>query len=516
MILSSPTQSNIEEWLNQEMTAKGGGTFRPADDLWRPDQTAQSINAGSAKQSVPEKAQPWLVTALAYYTKEYSVRTVVNLAGTLSLCARLKMDVIDENFSLTMRDRLSRSAFSALRKFLKYWFDLDKLTIRPSQKVISSLFDLRLKSTNVCPVESMDPVKGPFTELEEQALFDWSNDAYTDGRLSIERFVYIRLLIATGARSRQIQQLVFGDISNSAQPPTIQMPNAKDNSFEYRSSFRAFKLAPDLYSILACYKRLLLQKLKSDQPGVDWEKAILNVPLFCAKGNSAKDRVIAEDPELIKLEIHPQEKFHKPSGSLSALLMGLEEIQGFPISERTGKPLHLGSHRFRHTLGTDMSRMGYGPHAIADALNHKGIHTVGRYIKTSPEMGKRIDDKMKLELALVVNAFQGRIVFNETEAVNGSDPTKRIRSESGDIASCGASGGCHLDAPVACYLCSKFQPFVEGPHEEVLERLLLRQKRAITADGEGSSRAISFDRPILAVMQVIDEIRSLDTEKQAS
>ena len=62
-----------------------------------------------------------------------------------------------------------------------------------------------------------------------------------------------------------------------------------------------------------------------------------------------------------------------------------------------------------------------------------------------------------------------------------------------------------MDAPTACYTCSKFQPWVEADHEEVLQHLEERQRRA----GPDTEKAISFDRSILAVMQVIDQVNKI-------
>lgn len=509
MILKSPAKSDIGAWLHQEMIAKGGGLFIPADDWWRPDPTAQSANIAEAKCSVTEAMRPWLTAALAYYAKENAARTLKQLSYILRRCAVSGLDVLSEADAVAIRNSLLKSEFAVLRAFLKKWRESYLLEVSPSEDVIETLYSLKpLKALGPCPVESMDPMKGPFTVRETKSIFDWVNDAFSAKRISLEKIVYIRLLITTGARSRQLQQLVFGDIGKVGDIVKIRVPKAKQKSFGYRDSFQDLELPRDLYALLEGYKRKSLDRLEAENPGINWKKALPNVPIFRAKGRAGPYVEIIDDPDLHFLEEFPVEKFHKNDGSMRALLRDLEKDPKFPISERTGKPIHLGAHRFRYTLGTDMSRMGSGPHAIASALGHKWVGSVTRYIKVSPEMGRRIDDKMKPKIALVINAFKGKVVADATEAVNGSHPNKMIRAKTSAIATCGASSGCHLDAPVACYTCSKFQPWVEGPHHEVLERLRLRQKRAIEKDGIDSAAAISFDEPILAVMQVINLVNS--------
>lgn len=507
MILTSPTESDIDFWLAQEKVAKNGSVFIPKDDYWQLDPTTSSANVKKAKASVKKEIEAWLVAALSYYAQESSARTVNLITSILSRCAASKLNVLDEIDALAIRNRFNRNEFSTLRRFIKKWREEYSLSVFPSEEVVSAFKALKPnKNAGPCPVESMDPVKGPFTLNEMQAIFEWSNDSYASGNFPIEVFVYIRLLIAIGARRSQLQKLVFKDIIYTDGEAVIKMPKSKGRVFGYRDGFKSYKIAPDLYDLLRGYQSIVLRRLKDEKPEVDWDKALPNVPLFCAKGKN-KDGAIIDAPDLKDLEFSPQIKFHKPDSSMSLLLSKVSKYPGFPISERTGERIHLGSHRFRHTLGTDMSRMGFGPYVIASALSHEGIGSVGRYIKTSPEMGKRIDDKMKEEMALVVNAFQGRLVENASSAINGALPNKTIRGQSAAIATCGADSNCHLDAPVACYTCSKFQPWLEGPHEEVLERLKLRQERAIGAAGKNSDSAISFDRPILAVMQVIKKIK---------
>lgn len=508
MISTKPKESDIKTWLDQPMIAKGGGTFIPSDNVWRPDPTANSANVVGAKKAVPEEYQQWLVVALAFLAKEKSARSLVDLVWALKACGESGLNVLDSSEAIRIRDRLTRTTFSSLRVFLRYWHDLE-LDMGPNESEIAALFDLKPKPPSQCPVESLNPIIGPYTQLELQAIFDWVNRAFADNKISWERFVYIRLLIATGARQRQIQQLVFGDISLNGQEPILQMPKAKLRTFEYRSAFQSITLSSDLYEILSHFKSYILRCLKVERPGIDWNLALPNVPLFRSVGKASvwgENAVIIDGLDLRLLEIAPQEKFHKQDGSMKILLKGYEKMAGFPISERTQEPIHLGSHRFRYTLGTDMASEGYGPHPIASALGHNGIKSVGRYIKTSPKMGKRLDNKMKESLVLVVNAFQGCIISRPDEISKSSvSMNQTIRGGAGAIATCGSEGGCHLDAPTACYTCSKFQPWVEADHEEVLQHLEERQRRA----GTDTEKAISFDRSILAVRQVIDQVNKI-------
>jgi len=181
----------------------------------------------------------------------------------------------------------------------------------------------------------------------------------------------------------------------------------------------------------------------------------------------------------------------------------MERMSDFPISSRTHQPLKISKgHRFRHTLGTDLSNAGLDEWSIASALMHSNTHTVRKYRAVSAELMKLIDEKMSDHLALVVRAFTGTIVTDRTSAKNGNQVDRQIE----DLAICGADTVCHLDAPFSCYGCGKFQPLLEADHTSVLERLERRRAQIITTD---KTTAVLWDRAILACRKVILDCQSL-------
>jgi len=75
-------------------------------------------------------------------------------------------------------------------------------------------------------------------------------------------------------------------------------------------------------------------------------------------------------------------------------------------------------------------------------------------------------------------------------------------------------GFCGFLKPVACYTCRSFEPWVDGPHEAVLDHLLAERERLLlTTD----SRIASInDRTILAVAEVVHRCEQARREKDAS
>jgi hypothetical protein len=180
-------------------------------------------------------------------------------------------------------------------------------------------------------------------------------------------------------------------------------------------------------------------------------------------------------------------------------------------SHRTGAVLNVNSRRFRRTFATRMVEEGASPAQLAMGLDHTDLQNVGVYYETRSNQVERLDAALATELGPIADAFMGRIVDDETDAVNGGDPAKRIPwfrrkvgckpQRGGDLGICG-SGPCALFAPVSCYTCAKFQPWKDGPHREVLDWLVAERERNIEAGLDPQIVKI-HDATILAVGGVV-------------
>jgi hypothetical protein len=77
-----------------------------------------------------------------------------------------------------------------------------------------------------------------------------------------------------------------------------------------------------------------------------------------------------------------------------------------------------------------------------------------------------------------------------------------VRCESGNVGTCGHYGFCGALAPIACYTCRNFQPWLDGPHEDVLNSLMTERERVLQITRDQTIASVN-DRTILAVTQVI-------------
>ncbi|MCY1306699.1 hypothetical protein D9M70_565720 [compost metagenome] len=61
---------------------------------------------------------------------------------------------------------------------------------------------------------------------------------------------------------------------------------------------------------------------------------------------------------------------------------------------------------------------------------------------------------------------------------------------------------------MACYTCKYFQPWLDGPHEAVLDRLILERDRVLEQTQDRKIAAVN-DRLILAVSEVINRCNGM-------
>jgi hypothetical protein len=202
---------------------------------------------------------------------------------------------------------------------------------------------------------------------------------------------------------------------------------------------------------------------------------------------------------------------HLRAEEISPILQSAVDKLGV-ISHRTGQPLQVNARRFRRTYATRAVEEGASPLELAVMLDHSDLETVMVYFETRASQVNRLDAAMAVKLAPLADAFMGRIVRTESEAVNGDDPSKRIPwyrrhrdqlpEKGGNLGTCG-SGPCHLFAPISCYTCHRFQPWRDGPHREVLDWLCAERDRKVEEKLDPQMVKI-HDDTILAVAAVIN------------
>ena len=400
--------------------------------------------------------------------------------------------------------------FSNLRGCLRKW-----QTLRlPGhiEKLDSRLQTERIKGNAVGEAVALkDPLKGAFTPIELKAIFDSSVDAFEKGNLSLSDYAFLRLLIATGRRPSQIGDLKAKDLirvdadSDTTVQHVLRIPRRKQRGVEWRDEFRNFAITEELGLILESLIEENVRWLKQNTIKLNNQVDLGLLPIFMNK-----NRIMELDGEITEWHL-ASEFFHKLTDSFRKKIKRIEKAIDV-ISERTGKPIHLFPYRFRRTKGTETAREGYGALTIAEILDHTGINYAKVYTEHVPEFIHKLNSAMSLQLAPIAQAFSGRLIKDKSQSPRGDDPRSLIRDSNGAVGNCGHFGDCYAAAPIACYTCKNFNPWLDAPHKELLEMLIAERERIQAQTGDGRIASVN-DRTILAIAQVVDMCEKIKNEK---
>lgn len=451
---------------------------------------------------------------------DYSVRRVMefyartagawharNIFGRLlHYCERMQDTELFSVASLiSYRSSLNKKTewyMSVLRGAIRQWFRLGYPGI--SDEVLTLLNKWVLKGNEKgFAVQSMCPESGPLTDIELQGVIVAVVDAFTAQRLSLNDACLSMMLAMTGRRPGQIAALKIKDLVFTASGGYwINFPRAKQQYSLWRSSFNRFAIVEDLWLLLQQQVRAVKEAF-SEQTGQTLPQVKQGeLPLFPVSHS------LEVDSNLEALLV--SDRLHIPSKEVYGAMARVAKTIAV-ISERTGEPISLNPNRFRYTLGTNLAREGRGELIIAEALDHSDTQNAGVYVKNIPDIVERIDKAVALQLAPFAQAFRGVLVASERDARRGNDPSSRISNGSSNVGTCGSYGFCSALAPIACYICAHFQPWLDGPHEEVLDHLL--EERDRVRDNCGDLKVASTnDRLILAVSDVIKRCKEIKEE----
>ncbi|MFL1484784.1 site-specific integrase [Marinobacter sp. LN3S78] len=499
--------SEIETLLNTPHKSFAGLTFLPSEDRWKLRHKHQNVNlAGGCKLIIPEESWGYFKLALALYARVCKAGSVCAIANTLNMFAAkfgADLNILEEADFLSLKPKLGREREGALGKvrgFFKFWFETGMGGI--SKDYLDALYQVKLKGdVKGEAVKSHDPFIGPYTPIELQAVIDGINNAFLEDRLSTGNYVLTFLFAQRGSRTNQIKNLRVSDFKLNNRQASVDMPRGKQRGSGFREEFSTFSISEDLYQLVRILRKESLDTVEECLPKA--QRYLIHqvtddlLPVFGAWKGFARDL-----PSILEAR-KTSEEHHLGEQALAQRLRYVSRVINVH-SERTGEIINLTSHRFRRTIGTDLAREGAGVGVIARALDHTDYQNAGVYVSTSADMATRLDQKIGKLLGPLAQAFAGVLVRDEADAVRGDDPKSRIRTNTGsdNVGTCGNFAFCGSRAPIACYTCIKFQPWIDAPHEEILIDLYDERREILDATGD-ETIASQLDRTILAVEDVI-------------
>jgi len=492
---------------NKHYKSTAGYFFEKTDPVWILDKDVSVII-----ESVTElfdDAENYR-NVMAYYAETYSSKHVRNInTRFLDLLRSTQLSKITETMLINYKSNLTKKTewyLGTLRGFFRKWFELGYPGI--SQEVIDLLDGWRIKGNKKGEnVKKLDPQSGPFTDMELQAINDGALSAFEKNEISITELALCLLLSHTGRRPIQLSHLKIKDVLQGKNIEgekafLLNIPRAKQRGTTFREEFKQFAITRELYTKLNAQVQIVREQIYQYLPFEIENLDFIELPLFL---NKSKVISILSLKELRSLQ--NIDKLHITTESIYRTLSKIVEIAQIH-SERTGELIHINSTRFRYTTGTRAAREGFGDLVIAELLDHSDTQNSGVYIKNIPDHVEALDKAVGKQLAPFAQAFAGVLIDSEDDAKRANDLNSRIKSNGEGIGSCGSHGFCGANVPIPCYTCINFQPWLDGPHERVLNDLIEERKRVFEITNDMQIASIN-DRTILAVQDVINrcEIR---------
>ncbi|MEO8023563.1 site-specific integrase [Polaromonas sp.] len=427
-----------------------------------------------------------------------------------------------------------------LRFFLKTWHSLGYPGVH--RDVYEVLTGMSLKNSEVGrAVRSMDPEKGPLNATELHAFVKDIQSAYERGDLELEHFSVCLLLSATGRRPIQCANLKCKDLDNgrpgnlmasefhtdspkdrAANLLLMHVPRVKQYGATFRDEFRSIQWSSEFFALF----RMLQHKTQSgfeDLLGAygwnlqsqELSEILANLPLFPDKECIVE--TLDSLAPLLRDDRHGEAlhalhaaavgaQWHRTGGSVREMLHVAVKISG--SVSRTGESLKINGQRLRYTKGTNLAREAVGRDTIAWLLDHSSVELVHVYTDNLPEHAIPANAAMALSPTMcnLAQLFRGQLVDGEEDALAGNDSrSSRIHFKDKGTATCGTRKQCGMGnrIPLCCYECEHFQPWLNGPHTEILAELL--EERREREDTLGLDHPITkvADSTIVAVINVI-------------
>lgn len=481
--------------------SKDGYKFDANSDKWKLNKDT-TVYFGDAER-LEKQVQDGFRATLKRYAEEMSASHTSLMANKFNRFLRdTKALDVDSISLLNWRAMLSENDqhnLGGLKGFLLAWhaYGFEGVT----DDAVDLLAGWRIKGNDKgVAVRSGSATKGPYTDLEIAAILDWANKAVVQKSIFFQDFAYLITLVMTARRPVQIAALCGGDLvekkTNDVSFYRVNFPRAKQRGGGFRADFRSLAVIEDLFVVLRqqhLESVALVQSIQTE-PLSDEMKA--QVPIFLNNASLSGYSSLAAI-----LQQREPDFLHMSVSAVGNILRKLEK-KCDAHSERTGDVIALSSARFRDTRGTKLRREGFDAFVIAELLDHNDNQNVGIYTDNTAQDAVIINELVGAHLAPFAQACMGTLVRSEREAIRGDDPLSRVaNNKQNATGTCGNYGFC-ASGYRACYTCHHFQPWIDGPHHEVLVELYTEKKRVSEA-GCDELVVNANDQLILAVEHCI-------------
>jgi integrase len=505
MTVHEPKKLEQIEAPQRTPKSKDGYSFDPASRRWQLNKDI-TVNL-SFVTTLLEPARIGFLKTLQRYAEEMSACHTQNMATRFQRFVRdTGANTLSPANLLNWRSMLpggEQWQLGGLKSFLLAWHDYGYEGA--SDEVADLLREWRLKGNEKgMAVASGCAETGPLTDVELNALLSWANMALVRQVLPFWIYAYFLTLAMTARRAVQIASLRGKALLEERRDDhtlfRLNVPRAKQRGGGFRKTFRSLVILEDLQNVLTCQHRQSVAEIEARIGQHLPPSLCTEVPIFLnpsvvrtiKRSASIEDLLNGNRPDLLHATTLNLQRGLVTFGRLSTAR-----------SERTGEYIRISATRFRYTRGTKLRREGFGPFIIAELLDHSDIQNVQVYTQNTAAEAVVINDLVGRQLAPFAQACMGTLVWSEREALRGEDSRSRVpNGHQNGVGTCGNYGFC-ASGYRACYTCYHFQPWVNGPHEEVLEELY-EEKRRVRESGCAEGVVNATDLLILAVEHCVD------------
>lgn len=347
-------------------------------------------------------------------------------------------------------------------------------------------------------VKTEDPEQGPLTDAEVRDITLSLRASFIEDTISLGEQVAVWLCLAFGSNASQYAMMRESDVDfirdddGDLVATIIKVPRHKKRHSKKRSEFKPRKLNRFVSTVVQ-------KMIEQNENRVIDASAGEKRPLFWS------DKRQDQGPNMAAWS------WHITANQFTNLVK--KAITGLNVRSRTGGDLQVTSRRFRYTLATRLLQEGASSYAVASALDHSDLQNVQTYTHLSSQILDHINPAVAKELGDRAKAFT-QIIASEDQAVNGD--VMSSRRYFGDreanvfepIGTCGHNTLCNVAAPLACYVCPRFQPWLDAPHQLVLDSLISR--RNDRRERSSDMRMVGLEDEILAaVANVVNRIETI-------
>jgi len=510
---ATPARQSKFHGSNQVIISRAGYEVDTSGSIWSIPHPSRSILLDWGQ--IELEPGPILEATEAYFRhliRNYSTREVANnwdlLKHVWPLEAVRGNEEIPMQFFAELENRLQAHEKYRLHFARKWYTWCSDAGFLPFSPEVAFHLEQRVIGGNEKgnAVRSADPEKGPLQDGEVKSLGNALRAARMTAAIELQEETAVWLALAFGSNPEPMALLreedfwVLADSDEDTPIYLLNIPRHKKGDATPRTQFRERRVNPEIGEIV----QALIDQNRAISPPRNGDSD--GRPLF--RRNSPRG-------DLPRDGAGSDYQYHCTSHEFSSLVTRAVDKLAV-ISPRTGSPLKVTMRRFRYTLATRLVKEGASRRVLAQLLDHTDLQNVEVYFDAKSDIVERLDAAAALELGPLSQAFLGKLVRSEREAVRGDRPSSRIyhtdqtRQRLDALGTCGSFSFCGLTAPIACYTCVRFQPWMDAPHDKALTALLAERDRRQDAGLDPGMIEI-FDITILAVADVIRRIDAVRT-----